>query len=154
VTSTGIVAGNHNDTYDLNPHLQSAFKAIKHLCLSIVGAFFNADSAFDTREAPKVCFNHHVIPNMAENKRNRKYAKRGPKRLFNPVIYKKRFPVNALLPGSISFGHCLSVLTSRTPISWHVISLPLLSLTCVTFSPEKSESVQGDQGQWWYRPLC
>lgn len=91
VASTGIVAGNHNDAYDLKPHLQSAFKAMKHLCLSIAGAFFNADSAFDTREARKVCFNHHVIPNMAENKRNRKYAKRGPKRLFNPEIYKKRF---------------------------------------------------------------
>jgi transposase len=91
VASTDIVAGNHNDAYDLKPHLQQAFKAIKQLCSSIAGAVFNADSAFDTREARKVCFNHQVIPNMAENKRNRKQAKRGPKRLFNPEIYKKRF---------------------------------------------------------------
>jgi transposase len=91
VASTGIVAGNHNDAYELKPHLQSAFKAIKQLGLSIAGAFFNADSAFDTRQARKVCFNHQVVPNMAENKRNRKYAKRGPKRLFNAEVYKERF---------------------------------------------------------------
>jgi transposase len=91
VASTGLVAGNHNDAYDLKPHLQHAFNAIKHLCLSIAGAFFNADSAFDTKQARKVCFNHRVIPNMAENKRNRKYAKRGPKRLFNAEVYKERF---------------------------------------------------------------
>lgn len=57
----------------------------------IAGAIFNADSAFDTRDARKVCFNHKVIPNMAENKRNRQHAKRGRKRLFDAQVYKARF---------------------------------------------------------------
>src|SRR5437762_2411222 len=83
-----IVAGNHNDAYALKPNLQDAFKAMKRLGLSIAGAFFNADSAFDTRDARKVCFNHHVIPNIDENKRNRKTTKLGRKRLFNPPLYK------------------------------------------------------------------
>ncbi len=91
VATTDIVAGNHNDAFDLKPHLQSAFKAMKRLGLSIAGAFFNADSGFDTQAARKVCFNHHVVPNIAENKRNRKYPKRGRKRLFNPQVYKDRF---------------------------------------------------------------
>jgi transposase len=91
VASTGIVAGNHNDAFNLKAHLQEAFKAIKRLGVVIAGAFFNADSAFDTKEARKVCFNHHVIPNMAENRRNRKRAKRGRKRLFDAVVYKIRF---------------------------------------------------------------
>lgn len=91
VATTEIVAGNHNDAYELKPHLQDAFKAMKRLGLSIAGAVFNADSAFDTREARKVCFNHRVIPNIAENKRNRKSTKRGRKRLFNPIVYKHRF---------------------------------------------------------------
>ena len=91
LASTGIVAGNHNDAYDLKAHLQDAFKAIKHLGLSIAGAFFNADSAFDTRDARKVCFNHQLVPNMAHNKRNRKSAKPGPKRLFNAQVYQERF---------------------------------------------------------------
>jgi transposase len=91
VASTGIVAGNHNDAFNLKDHLQTAFKSMKHLGLVIAGAFFNADSAFDTKDARQVCFNHQLVPNMAENKRNRKYVKRGRKRLFNPEVYKDRF---------------------------------------------------------------
>lgn len=91
LATTDIVAGNHHDAFNLKGQLQDAFKAIKHLGVSIAGAFFNADSGFDTLDARKVCFNHHVIPNIAENKRNRKSAKLGRKRLFNAPIYKDRF---------------------------------------------------------------
>jgi transposase len=91
IATTDIVAGNHNDAFALKPQLQSAFKAIKRLGLSIAGPFFNAESGFDTQAARKVCFNHHVVPNIAENKRNRQYTKLGRKRLFNPQVYKDRF---------------------------------------------------------------
>lgn len=91
VATTGIIAGNHHDSFNLKPHLQTAFKTVKRLDLVIKGAFFNADSAFDTKAARKVCFNHGVIPNIVENKRNRKKPKRGRKRLFDPEIYKHRF---------------------------------------------------------------
>jgi transposase len=91
VASTGIVAGNHNDAFNLKPQLQTAFKSMKRLGLTIAGAFFNADSAFDTREARRVCFKHGMIPNIAENKRNRKTPKRGRKRLFNAQVYQQRF---------------------------------------------------------------
>jgi hypothetical protein len=91
VASTGIVAGNHNDAFHLKPHLQVAFKEMKRLGLSIIGSLLNADAIFDTRDARKVCFNHKVVPNIADNKRNRKTTKRGRKRLFNPTAYKKRF---------------------------------------------------------------
>lgn len=86
-----FLAGNHNDAYNLKPSLQTAFKHVKRLGLSLKGAFFNADSAFDTRAARKVCFNHGLIPNIAENKRNRKKPKRGRKRLFDKEVYKRRF---------------------------------------------------------------
>lgn len=59
--------------------------------LPIAGAYFNADMAFDTKDARKTCFNHGLIPNMPENKRNRKGTKRGRKRLFNDDVYKHRF---------------------------------------------------------------
>lgn len=91
VASTGIVAGNHHDAFDLKSHLQAAFKTMKRLGLGIAGAYFNADSAFDTLEARKICFNHHVIPNIYENTRNRKSVKRGRKRFFNATLYKLRF---------------------------------------------------------------
>lgn len=91
VASTTIQAGNHHDAFQLKSHLQTAFKKMKQRGLIIGGAFFNADSAFDTKDARKVCFNHGLIPNIAENKRNRKKRKQGRPRLFNAEIYKHRF---------------------------------------------------------------
>jgi len=91
IASTELIAGNHNDAYHLKTHLQEAFKFIKRFGLDIQGAFFNADRAFDTQDARKTCFNHGLIPNIDENKRNRKATKRGPKRLFNKDVYKHRF---------------------------------------------------------------
>lgn len=91
LATTGIVAGNHNDAFELKDNLRAAFKFIKGLGISIAGSYFNADSAFDTKAARWTCFNHKVIPNIAENKRSRKTAKRGPKRRFDPQVYKLRF---------------------------------------------------------------
>jgi len=91
IASTGLLAGNHNDAYQLKPHLQKAFKALKQLGLEISGAYFNADKAFDTKAARKTCFNHGLIPNIDENKRNRKITKRGRRRFFNEEVYKRRF---------------------------------------------------------------
>jgi transposase len=91
IASTGLVAGNHNDAYNLKPHLQAAFRWMKGQGLSIRGAYFNADSAFDTQDARKTCFNHGLKPNIPENKRNRKKTKRGRQRLFNEAVYKHRF---------------------------------------------------------------
>ena len=91
LASTGIMAGNRHDAFNLKQHLQTAFKSIKRLGIVIAGAYFNADAAFDTKAARKVCFNHGLIPNMDENKRNQKRIKRGRKRLFNKTIYNKRF---------------------------------------------------------------
>lgn len=91
LASTGIIAGNRHDSFNLKPHLQTAFKSMKRLAIPIEGAYFNADAAFDTKEARKVCFNYGVIPNIDLNKRNQKRTKRGRKRFFNKTIYKKRF---------------------------------------------------------------
>lgn len=91
VASTGLVAGNHNDAYNLKPHLQEIFKTMKRLSLDFQGALFNADKAFDTEDARKTCFNHGVVPNIDENKCNRKTTKRGRKRFFNAEVYKRRF---------------------------------------------------------------
>jgi transposase len=91
VASMPPLAGNHNDAFELKAHLQSAFKSMKRLGLDWHATYFNADSAFDTKAARKVCFNHGLIPNIAENQRNRRRPKRGRKRLFNPEVYKHRF---------------------------------------------------------------
>jgi transposase len=91
LATTGIVAGNHNDAFELKDNLRAAFKFIKRLGIAITGSYFNADAAFDTKAARWTCFNHKLIPNIVENLRSRKQPKRGRKRLFNPDVYKRRF---------------------------------------------------------------
>lgn len=91
VASTGLIAGQHNDAFNLKAHLQTAFRDMKQLGLCLKSAYFNADMAFDTREARKTCFNYGLIPNIPENRRNRQQTKRGRKRLFNAQVYAGRF---------------------------------------------------------------
>jgi len=90
MASTGLAAGNHNDAYNRKPHRPAAFRWLREQGLSIRGASFNADSAFDTQEARKTCFHHGRKPNLPENKRNRTKNKRGRKRRCNPDGYQRR----------------------------------------------------------------
>src|SRR5438309_2044831 len=64
---------------------------MKRLGLNFRGAYFNADAAFDTREARRVCFRYGLRPNIAENQRKRNSPKRGRPRLFNREVYRHRF---------------------------------------------------------------
>lgn len=91
VACSGLVSGNHNDAFNLTSNLQEAFKFMKRLGLKISGVYFNADKAFDTKSARKICFNYGLIPNVDENKHNRKKPKRGPKRFFSKEVYRHRF---------------------------------------------------------------
>src|SRR5574340_662059 len=130
LASTGIVAGNHDDAFNLKPHLQAAFHALKGSGIVIKGAFFNADTAFDTRDARKVCFNHGLIPNMPENQRNRKQPKRGRKRLFNAEVYKRRFTSERSFAWIDKF-RALLIRFDRKVVNWlgaHPIAFALINL--------------------------
>ena len=91
IATTGVIAGNHNDSFELEQKLKNAFSDLKRCGLAYNGAFFNADSSFDSRAARKILWNNGVKPNIPENKRNRKTIKRGRKRHFNAEVYKHRF---------------------------------------------------------------
>lgn len=93
VATTDILAGNHNDSYELTDTLKHLFATLKRCGLNYKHAYFNADSSFDTKAARKVLWNYGLVPNIAENKRNRKTAKRGRKRHFNRAVYKNRFVI-------------------------------------------------------------
>jgi hypothetical protein len=134
LASTDIVAGNHNDAFNLKLHLQAAFKWVKKQGLSIQGSYFNADSAFDTKEARKVCFNHKLLPNIPENKRNRKRAKPGPKRMFNPDVYKRRFTAERSFAWIDKFRALLVRYDRRNIyfLSAHYIAFAMINLRNVT----------------------
>ena len=93
IACLGLRPGHHHDVFEFKPALQNAFKSLQRLGLKISGALFHADPAFDTKAARKTCFNHGLVPNIKENQRARKTPKRGPKRIFDEVAYKRRFVV-------------------------------------------------------------
>lgn len=57
----------------------------------ISGSISSWDGVYDSKNNRKIIFNAGMIPNIPENKRNRKKSKRGKKRLFSSSIFKERF---------------------------------------------------------------
>jgi len=85
------VPGNKNEC-PLFPKAFDKLKAIvKTLDINIVGSIMSLDGVYDSKENRKRIFNAGMIPNINENKRNRKTTKRGRKRIFDKAIYQERF---------------------------------------------------------------
>ena len=106
VASTELVAGNHNDAWNLKEHLQTAIKQMKQIGLKVAGAYFNADPGFDTKAARKTCFNHDIVPNIKETSaiaRKRSVVRNDC--LMKPYT-KTALPANAALPGLINSEAC------------------------------------------------
>ncbi|MDQ4146574.1 MAG: transposase [Pseudomonadota bacterium] len=130
LATTGIVAGNHNDAYELKQTIKQVFHDLQRCGLEYAGAFFNADSSFDTREARKMLWNRGVIPNIDENKRNRNTVKRGRKRHFNRAVYKNRFAVERTFAWIDKFRSLL-IRFERKDVYWlgfHYIAFTLINL--------------------------
>ena len=130
LATTEIVAGHHNDQYELCPNLRAIFADFKELSLSVVGSYFNMDAGFDTKAVRKLCFNRGVIPNIAENKRNRKKAKPGPKRSFDPDRYAHRFCIERSFAWVDKFKRLLIRFERQDAYfkGWHFIAFALVNL--------------------------
>ena len=75
----------------LLPDGLNALKRIARLAgLEIEGAYLNLDGGVNSRRNRKAIFNAGLVPNVKENRRNRKAPKRGRKRLFNDAIHSLR----------------------------------------------------------------
>lgn len=130
LATSEVIAGNHNDNYELVQRLKDLFRQLDQLELSYTDAFFNADSGFDTKSARKLLWNRSVRPNIPENKRNRKRPKRGRKRHFNSKVYKMRF-VNERTFAWIDKFKRLLVRFERRVVYWmgfHLLAYTLINL--------------------------
>ena len=83
--------GNRNES----PLFREAFGPLKKLAAevgySLQGSVMSLDGVYDCKENRKMIFNGGMIPNINENKRNRKKSKRGRKRIFDEDIFAERF---------------------------------------------------------------
>jgi hypothetical protein len=72
----------------LLPDGPNALKRVARLAdLEIEGAYLSLDGGFNSRRNRKAIFNAGLVPNVAENPRNRKTPKRGRTRLFDAAIH-------------------------------------------------------------------
>jgi transposase len=88
-----IAPVNQNDCILLPDGLSHLSSMARNVGFSIKGSIINLDVAFDSIKNRKHIFNHGMVPNIPENKRNRKKTKRGRKRLFDQTIHELRLTV-------------------------------------------------------------
>jgi transposase len=81
---------NEADTVLLPEGLKTLKRVAKLTGLGLTGSYINLDGGFDSQSNRKAIFNAGLIPNIKENRRNRKDPKRGRKRLFNKAIHALR----------------------------------------------------------------
>jgi hypothetical protein len=78
---------NAADTVVLPQGLKALKRVVKVTGLALKGSYLNLDDGFDSAHNRKAIFHAGLIPNIKENPRNRKTAKRGRKRLCNAAIH-------------------------------------------------------------------
>lgn len=83
--------GNDNESPLLKPALVELTAMARAVGFSLRGSIVSLDGAYDSAANRKAIFNRGMIPNTPENRRRRKKAKRGRKRLFDAAIMKERF---------------------------------------------------------------
>jgi len=88
-----VAAVNVNDCILLPDCLKELMRITRSIGASVEGAFLNLDGVFDSKKNRKMIVNRGMVPNIPENKRNRKRTKPGPKRMFNAAIHKLRLAV-------------------------------------------------------------
>ena len=81
---------NEADTVLLPEGLKTLKRVAKLTGLGLTGSYLNLDGGFDSQTNRKAIFNAGLIPNIPENRRNRKRPKRGRKRGFNAAIHALR----------------------------------------------------------------
>jgi transposase len=87
-----VASVNQSDMLLLKESIDDLKRINKQLNLGIKKAtILNLDSGFDSKANRKKIWNMGLKPNIKENKRNRKSAKKGRKRFFDSNLYKKRF---------------------------------------------------------------
>jgi hypothetical protein len=73
--------------------LHALKQVAKQVDVELRGAYLNLDGGFDSAHNRKCIFHAGLLPNIPENPRNRKYPKRGRKRLFSAAIHALRMHI-------------------------------------------------------------
>lgn len=85
------IAGNHNDIFEIENHLQKMVDDIHAIGINPDGLFMNADAGFDSKKLRTICEANGIIANIAFNKRNSKSVDN--EYLLDDKLYKERYVI-------------------------------------------------------------
>lgn len=80
------VPGNKNESSLFAPAMAGLKKISALVGINLIGTVMSLDGVYDSRKKRKLIFNSGMVPNIPENKRNRKKTKRNKKRLSMVII--------------------------------------------------------------------
>ena len=83
--------GNRNESPLLKEALPHLSRIAQVVGLELKGSVVSLDGVYNSRANRKAIFNRGMIPNIPENRRRSKQAKRGRKPIFEKAIYLERF---------------------------------------------------------------
>jgi len=126
----GIQSGNHNDLYRVVSEFSAMIKSLNRCGIVVENSILNADKGFDCKSLRRACRRRKIEPNIKENNRNRKKAKRGRKRFFNKDVYKRRFVNERAFAWLDSFRTLLIRFDKLDEawINWHYLAFALMLL--------------------------
>ena len=84
---------NVNDCVLLPDSLSELMRITRRIGVSLKGSILNLDGVFDSKKNRKAIFNRGLVPNIRENRRNRKKTKPGPKRMFDQAVHALRLAI-------------------------------------------------------------
>jgi len=88
-----VIAGHHNDAYELNKHMNRMIEQLQESNISIDGVFLNADAGFDVDSFKSYCLTKGIIPNIDSNRRNQKSSAFDGDTIFDNLLYKSRYVI-------------------------------------------------------------
>ena len=86
-----VIAGQHNDAYELNTYMAQILSQLKNENLNHDGLFLNA--GFDTEAFKTYCTQHGIISNIDCNSRNGKTDGENQEYVFDALLYKCRYVI-------------------------------------------------------------
>lgn len=86
-----LAPGNTNEITLLKDSLKHLFRVAHLAAINLKGSVMSLDAGYDSVSNRKLIFNRGMIPNIKENRRNRKKPKRGRNRIYSAAIFQERF---------------------------------------------------------------
>lgn len=119
-----LIAGHHNDLHQVDHHVATMIRLLSKRGIIIAkGTLVNADKGFDCKKLRRKIFRMNLIPNIKENRRNRRTTKRGTKRFFDDEQYLLRY-VNERLFAWIDSFRTLAIRYEKKSVNhlafWHL----------------------------------